>query len=50
MKNMFSEFRDAGLCVVPLKGGVPLVEWSRYFFELPGGEVDSWHGNEYALV
>ena len=50
MKNKFSEFKDSGLCVVPLKSGVPLVEWSRYFFELPNGEVDSWHGNEYALV
>lgn len=36
--------------MIPLKGGVPLVEWSRYFNELPSDEVEGWNGNEYALV
>ena len=47
---MFDKFREAGLCVVPLRKGIPLIEWSRYFNELPGDEVYQWSGNEYALV
>jgi hypothetical protein len=48
---MFEKFREAGLCVIPLRGGVPVVEWSRYFNELPDiAEVSEWRGNEYALV
>ncbi len=48
---MFKDFRDRGFCVIPLRGGVPLVEWSRFFNEMPElGEVENWTGNEYALV
>lgn len=48
--SLYKNFHEKGLCVIPLRRGVPLVEWSRYFNELPNGEVDSWSGNEYALV
>lgn len=47
---MFKQFRDKGLCVVPLRKGIPLVEWSRYFEELPGDEINQWSSEEYALV
>ncbi len=46
---MFQKFLDAGLCVIPLKKGVPQVEWSKYFDALPD-DVSQWKGNEYALV
>jgi CTP:phosphocholine cytidylyltransferase-like protein len=46
---MFQKFLDAGLCVIPLKGGLPQVEWSKYFFNLPT-DVSGWKSDEYALV
>jgi len=48
---MFQKFRDAGLCVIPLRGGIPQVEWSRYFYSFPSGDISEWDKyNEYALV
>jgi hypothetical protein len=47
---MFKKFLDARLCVIPLKDGLPQVEWSKYFEKLPDS-VDGWEKwNEYALV
>lgn len=48
---MFKTFLDAGLCVIPLSKGKPLVEWSKYFTIMPeADEVAKWNGKEYALV
>lgn len=48
---MYVYFLRKGLCVIPLKGGRPLVEWSKYFTELPDmATVQAWRGEEYALV
>ncbi len=48
---MYTAFLENGLCVIPLKQGVPVVKWSDYFYELPAKQVVSgWSGNEYGLV
>lgn len=51
---MFSKFHAAGLCVIPLRRGVPQVQWSNYFDALPSEEDaaawDSQGHKEYALV
>ncbi len=49
--SLFSSYRAAGLCVVPLKDGVPCVKWGQYSEVLPSeAEVLDWKGKEYALV
>lgn len=51
MMTLYQQFRNKNLCVIPIKKGVPLVEWSRFFNALPPtDEVENWRGNEYALV
>lgn len=48
---MFTKFLSRGLCVIPLKAGVPQVEWSKYAHNLPTADItDNWHAKEYALV
>lgn len=48
---MFQEFREKGLCVIPLKDGRPLVAWGKYFDRLPDTEeIARFNGFEYGLV
>lgn len=49
---MFIKYRNAGLCVTPLKAGIPVVKWGQYTENLPTyEEVTSWEQyNEYSLV
>lgn len=51
---MFAEFLSNGLCVVPLRKGIPQVEWSRYYDVLPTmDEAKGWDDaghKEYALL
>jgi hypothetical protein len=53
---MFSQFLAAKLCVIPLKGGVPQTEWSKFFDKLPDEvQAGEWRNHtpaykEYALV
>lgn len=47
----FKAYRSAGMCVIPLRGGRPLVEWSRYFEALPEPvEVATWSADEMAIL
>jgi len=47
---MYEKYREAGLCVVPLKDGVPVIKWGQYQDRLPD-DVSGWDRfNEYALV
>ena len=51
---MFADFLAKGLCVVPLRKGIPQVEWSRYYDALPtADEARGWDEaghKEYALL
>lgn len=51
---MFAEFLAKGLCVIPLRKGVPQVEWSRYYDSMPSeDEAQAWDEaghKEYALL
>lgn len=47
---MFAKYRAAGLCVIPLKNGIPAVKWGQYQDKLPG-DISGWERfDEYALV
>lgn len=46
---MFQEYLNHAMCVIPLKSGIPQVEWSKYFYTLPD-DVSGWKSTEYALV
>lgn len=50
----FSSFLSSGLCVVPLRKGVPQVEWSRFYNSKPSmDEAQGWDDaghKEYALL
>ncbi len=49
--SLFSAYREAGLCVIPLKDGAPLVKWGQYIDTLPlESEVIKWRGDEFALI
>ncbi len=49
--SLYLDFVNVGLCVIPLKKGVPQVSWSEYFHAMPSTDiVEKWRGNEYALV
>lgn len=51
---MFHQFLSRGLCVIPLRKGVPQVEWSRYYDAMPTeDEARGWDEaghKEYALL
>lgn len=51
---MFSYFLDKGLCVIPLRKGLPQIEWSRFYEALPSDdEALGWEQaghKEYALL
>lgn len=51
---MFQQFLSRGLCVIPLRKGVPQVEWSRYYDAMPTeDEARGWDEaghKEYALL
>jgi len=51
---MFQKFLAQGLCVIPLRKGVPQVEWSRYYDAMPSeDEARGWDEaghKEYALL
>lgn len=51
---LFQKYQEAGLCVVPLKGGLPMTQWGKYANELPPkSEILKWdceNWKEYALV
>lgn len=48
---LYSKFNALGLCVIPLRSGVPQVAWSRFFEKLPAAEeAATWTGEEYGLV
>ncbi len=53
-KNLFQEFLSRGLCVIPLRKGLPQVEWSRYYDAMPtADEAKGWDDaghREYALL
>lgn len=50
----FKKFFDAGIYTIPLKNGIPQVEWSRYFNVAPdASDCEKWDSakhNEYALL
>lgn len=47
---LFQKYKDAGLCVIPLKNGIPQVKWGQYVDCLPE-DVSSWEKfKEYALI
>ena len=49
--SLFTLYHEAGMCVVPLKDGAPLVKWGQYIDALPdAATVASWRADEYALV
>jgi len=51
---MYQDFLAKGLCVIPLRKGVPQVEWSRYYDAMPTqDEARGWDEaghKEYALL
>lgn len=51
---MFLDFRAKGLAVIPLEGGKPQAEWSRYYEQLPSEkECQKWDNagyKEYAVL
>lgn len=51
---LFCKFLSQGLCVIPLRKGVPQVEWSRYYDAMPTlDEAQAWDEaghKEYALL
>jgi len=49
---MFQKYLDAGLCVIPLKNGIPAVKWSQYQQTKPTQtDIKGWDKfKEYALV
>lgn len=51
---MFSKFLKQGLCVIPLRKGIPQVEWSRFYDTLPSeDDAQGWDEaghKEYALL
>ena len=51
---MFLQFLSRGLCVIPLRKGVPQFEWSRYYEAMPtDDEARGWDDaghKEYALL
>jgi len=48
---MYDIFNAAGLCVIPLKDGRPVIKWGDFFNTLPTADaVASWRGREYGLL
>ena len=51
---LFKKFFDAGIYAIPLKNGIPQVEWSKYFNAAPeAADCEKWDNakhNEYALL